>query len=160
MRAIPLLLAALLCACDSPPGTNQGAAELRKLAAAQQTVLTWDYDEGGGEGEVPASEFVADVNRPSAYAGSYHFGDSERESTLTITVQGEAVTGTLEYGGWENERWVTEVERLEGGTVEGARLSAPGWKGVFVRYRGKPGLVILRGPGPLDRAEFGGKLNP
>jgi hypothetical protein len=53
--------------------------------------------------EADAGEFEAGgPTPPSAYAGEYHFGDSEGESTLTLSVQGNAVTGTLGYADWEN----------------------------------------------------------
>jgi hypothetical protein len=142
----------------SPPagpvrsGGVDGLVVLRKLAAAQRPVLI------DGHEEVPAGEFVPDeANSPSAYAGDYHFGDSEGESTLSLTVQGNAVSGRLAYGVFKNEAWVAQEVRLEGGSIEGATLTAPGWSGVFVRYQGQPGLVILRAPTDVFGVEFGEK---
>lgn len=135
-----------------PTRSVDGLVVLRKLAAAQRPVLI------DGHEEVPAAEFVPDeANAPSAYAGDYHFGDSEGESTLSLTVQGNSVTGRLAYAVWENETWVAQEVRLEGGAIEGATLTAPGWSGVFVRYQGQPGLVILRAPTDVLQVEFGDK---
>ena len=147
--------AAPLAAGPGPadPGDAAGA-ELRRLAAAGQTILV----SGGSGEEVAAGEFVPDlVESPSAYAGGYHFGDSEWESTLELSVQGDSVSGVLGYADWENETWVGKELRLQGGRIDGARLVAPGWSGIFVRYEGRPGLVILRAPAQLG-IEFGEKL--
>jgi hypothetical protein len=130
-----------------------GAAELRRLAAAGKPILLPTAE------EVAAGEFVADTaSSPSAYAGDYRFGDSEGESTLSLTVRGNAVTGGLGYASWENETWVGKEVRLDGGTIVGSTLTAPGWSGVFVRFRGRPGLVILKAPDILS-VEFGEKLD-
>jgi hypothetical protein len=142
----------------SSDAAGQGSAELRRLAAARQSIRVH-----GGEEDVEnfnASEFVADEMSPPAYAGMYHFGDSEGESTLTLTVQGNTLAGTLQYSVWENETWVGKEVRLDDGRIAGARLIAPEWDGVFVRFRGQPGLVILRAPTDRLGVEFGNKLDP
>ena len=42
--------------------------------------------------------------------------------------------------------------------IDGARLTAPGWSGVFARYEGRPGLLILSTPAEVISApEFGEK---
>jgi hypothetical protein len=183
MRRFPIFIFLFVCACASPPDKGEkspsrathadsgdrspaapppvqaasadGVAELRRRAATQQPIFvnTLDVD------SVAAGEFVPDeAGTPSAYAGQYHFGGSEWESTLTLSVQGSTVTGVLGYAEWENETWVGKEVRFGGGTIAGASLSAPGWMGVFVRYQGQPGLVILRGPTEQLGGEFGTKL--
>jgi hypothetical protein len=133
---------------------GDGRAALRRLALARKPIGI-----DGGLEEASASEFVADTAKtPSAYAGDYHFGESEGESTLTLTVKGNTVTGVLEYADWVNKRWVGRQLRLDGGRIDGSMLVAPGWSGVFVRYEGQPGLVILRAPTNLLRVELGVKL--
>lgn len=125
-------------------------------AAAQQPILV-----GAGE-EVPSGEFALDLRTgPSAYAGDYHFGDSESESTLTLTIRGGSVTGRLSYSTWDDAKgtFVGDEVRLEGGRIVGAVLMAPGWSGVFVRYSGRPGLVIFRAPDDVLKTEFGRKLD-
>jgi hypothetical protein len=135
---------------------SEGETELRRLAEAGQSILV----PGGSGVEVAPGEFVADLaDNPSEYAGRYHFGDSEGESTLTLEVQGSAVSGALGYADWENETWVGKELRLDGGRISGARLTAPEWSGVFVRYQGKPGLVILRAPEVISGVEYGRKLD-
>lgn len=135
---------------------SEGELELRGLAAAGRSILV----PGGSGEEVAPGEFVADLaDSSSEYAGEYHFGDSEWESTLTLEVQGSAVSGALGYADWENDTWVGKELRLDGGRISGARLTAPGWSGVFVRYQGRPGLVILRAPGVISGVEYGEKLD-
>lgn len=140
-------------AADTAPA--DGPAELRKLAAAGGQVLV-----DGNEERVPAGELVVDTaDTPAAYAGDYHFGDSEWESTLSLEVRGNAVTGTLKYAVFQNETWVAREMRLAGAAISGATLTARGWSGVFARYGGKPGLVILRSPSDrITAAEFGDKV--
>lgn len=133
---------------------GDGRAELQELAARGRLV-------GSGSEEVAAGGFVADVaSTPSTYAGEYHFGDSEGESGLALKVQGSVVTGTLVYADWEKDTWVPKEVRFEGGRIEGVRLTAPGWKGVFVRYNGSPGLLILEAPTDMLGVEFGFKQKP
>lgn len=197
MRLIPLLLAALVCACDTssdareagadappaadatpstpgdsasaapadsvphaavPGAVTEGAAALLRLAAEGKTVRIDLID---GE-DLDPREFTADsASDPSVFAGEYHFGDSEWESTLTLTVEGDAVTGELGYAdpGEGSTPWIPRRTPLDGGKIRGAMLAAPGWEGVFVRHRGRRGIVILRAP--TDRIapiEFGRKL--
>lgn len=113
--------------------------------------------------EVEPGEFTIDL-QPSAaaYAGTYHFGDSEEESDLELSVSGNRVTGRLTWGELVDDRaWVESEARLEGGRIEGAMLIAPGWSGVFVRWNGNDGeeggrgLIIFRAPQDRLKTEFG-----
>lgn len=141
------------------PATDSAAdaaAELRRLAAARQLI----HLEHSDAAEADAGEFKADgANPPLAYAGEYHFGDSEGESTLTLSVQGNAVTGTLGYADWENETWVGKEVRFDSGRIEHGKLTAPGWSGIFASYRGQPGLIILRAPTERLQIEFGERVS-
>lgn len=137
----------------SPPTDSaaDAAAELRRLVAARQVIVVDHGDTDPGEYE------AGGANPPSAYAGEYHFGDSEGESTLTLSVQGNAVTGTLGYADWENEDWVPKEVRFDNGRIERGKLTAPGWSGIFASYQGQPGLIILRSPAKLLQVEFGNR---
>lgn len=136
----------------STDSAADAAAELRRLAAVRQMI----HLEHSDAGEADAGEFEAGgPNPPLAYAGEYHFGDSEGESTLTLSVQGNAVTGTLGYADWENETWVPKEVRFDSGRIERGKLTAPGWSGIFASYRGQPGLIILRAPTERLQIEFG-----
>lgn len=137
----------------STDSAADAAAELRRLVAARQ-MIRFQHD------ETDVSEFeVSEANPPSAYAGDYDFGDSEGESTLTLSMRGNAVTGTLGYADWENERWVPKEVRLDSGRIERGKLTAPGWSGIFVSYQGQPGLIILRAPTHLMEVEFGERVS-
>lgn len=132
-----------------------GVAELRQLTAAHRMIAMDRVDEDS----VSAAEFTPNVaSAPSAYGGDYHFGDSEWESNLALTVEGTTITGVLSYGSFENEKWVGEEVRFEGGTINGASFSAPGWKGVFVLYNGERGVIILRNPTDQIGVQYGNKL--
>ena len=134
---------------------EDGVAELRRLAATRQKILVDRLDVDS----VSAGELVPhEATTPSAHGGEYHFGDSEWESTLTLSVQGNEVTGVLGYADWENETWVGKRVRFDGGKIIGASFSAPGWKGVFVRYQGRPGIVILRAATDRLSVQYGEKL--
>ncbi len=112
-----------------------------------------------GVEEVPAGEFELYLeDRPAGYAGEYHFGDSEEESTLELTVAGDRVTGVLTYATFENDNWVPREVRLTGGRIVGAMLVAPEWSGVFVRLGRQRGLILFRNPTDWIRTEFGAKL--
>jgi hypothetical protein len=132
------------------------AAALALLAArpgaAQQPILVSGYQ------EVPSEEFELNLDRPSAYAGEYHFGDSEGESTLHLTVTGDRVSGRLTYAVWQNERFEPRAVPLREGRIVGAMLLAPEWSGVFVRLGRQKGLILFRNPTNFIRAEFGAKL--
>jgi hypothetical protein len=135
--------------------STDGAAELRRLTAARRQILIDHLDADSAS----ASEFTTDpANNPSAYAGEYHFGDSEWESTLTLTVHGDAVSGRLGYADWEHETWVGKEVRLDGGRIADATLVAPGWKAVFVLWNGQPGIVILRAPTRQLGIQYGERL--
>jgi hypothetical protein len=141
------------------PSTDSGAgaaAELRRLAAARQMI----HLEHSDAEEADAGEFEAGgAEPPLGYAGEYHFGDSESESTLTLSVQGNAVTGNFGYADWENERWVPKEVRFDSGRIERGKLTAPGWSGIFASYRGQPGLIILRAPTERLQIEFGERIS-
>lgn len=186
MRSFSIFIALFLCTCASPPdrgeksplsrtrateragsnsapspapasssGDGEGVTELQRLATTRQKILVDHLDVDS----VDAGEFVpSQASTPSAYGGEYHFGDSEWESTLTLSVQGNEVSGVLGYADWENESWVGKEVRFDGGRIAGASFSAPGWKGVFVRYQGQPGIVILRAPTDRLSVQYGEKL--
>jgi|GEM_PF-4941694 hypothetical protein len=134
---------------SSTDSAADAAAELRRLVAARQMIAIDHYDIDPGEFE------AGGANPPSAYAGEYHFGDSEGESTLTLSVRGNAVTGILGYADWENEDWVPKEVRLDSGRIERGKLTAPGWSGIFVSHQGQPGLIIIRSPAEFLQVEFG-----
>lgn len=139
----------------SADSSNDGVAELRRLTAAQRKILIDHVDVDSAS----ASEFTTDpASNPSAYAGAYHFGDSEWESTLTLTVNGDAVSGRLGYADWEHETWVGKEVRFGGGRITGSSLVAPGWKAVFVLWNGQPGIVILRAPTDQLGVQYGERL--
>ena len=51
------------------------------------------------------------------YYGTYHFGDSEGESTLTLFFTGKETIAQIETGGWKNSddtdlMWVHEYQNL------------------------------------------------
>jgi hypothetical protein len=135
------------------------AARTPSAAAAQASIIIW------GTEEVDAGEFAIDLQRdPSAYAGSYRFGDSEGEATFRLSVQGHRVTGRLTYAVWKNNTWELREVRLDEGRIEGAMLIAPGWSGVFVRWdgtdyeRGGRGLVLFRSLGQRLDGQFGYRM--
>jgi hypothetical protein len=131
-----------------------GVAELQRLIDTRRMIAMDRLDVDS----VSAAEFAPNVaSTPSVYGGEYHFGDSEWESELTLTVEGNTVTGELGYADWENETWVGKEVRFEGGTITGASFSAPGWKGVFVLYEGEPGVIILRAPTDRIGIQYGNK---
>jgi hypothetical protein len=137
---------------SSTDSAADAAAELRRLVAARQMIDVARTDTDPGEFEAGGASL------PLTHAGKYAFGESEGEAFLTLSVQGNAVTGTVEYGGRENERWVTKEVRFENGRIERGKLTAPGWSGIFVTHRGEPGIIILRSPTELLQAEYGQRV--
>jgi len=131
-----------------------GVAELQRLTDTHRMIAMDRLDVDS----VSAAEFTPNVaSTPSAYGGEYHFGDSEWESELTLTVEGNTITGELGYAEWENETWAGKEVRFGGGTITGASFTAPGWKGVFVLYNGEPGVIILRAPTDRIGIQYGNK---
>lgn len=141
---------------SAPLKTLALAAALAVFAArpvnAQQPILVSGYQ------EVPSGEFELDLDRPSAYTGDYHFGDSEGESTLRLTVTGDRVSGRLTYSVYRNRRFEPREVPLRNGRIVGAMLVGPEWSGVFVRRGRQKGLVLFRAPVDFIRVEFGAKL--
>ena len=113
-----------------------------------------------GEDEIPASALTLDVeSSPSRYAGEYHFGFSEGESTLKITVKGGSVTGTLTYGEWDERTngWKSRTLTFKGRIV-GGMLVADKWYGVFVRHGKTRGLVFHEAPSDHVDRSFGYRM--
>lgn len=110
--------------------------------------------------EFSATVFALDVAAsPSEYAGRYHFGESEWESELTLTVRGRSVTGVLTFGEWSEKQqtWKTKKLRFTG-TIDGNMLVAGAWKGIFVRRGDRRGLLFMAAPDPHVAKEFGYRM--
>lgn len=102
----------------------------------------------GEDEEVAAGDFTIDLaTTPAAYAGRYHFGFSEGESDLVLTVRKGKVTGALSYGVWDTKanNWKSKTLRFTG-TIDGNMLIAGSWKGLFVRRGDRRGLLLIASP--------------
>ncbi|HST62352.1 MAG TPA: hypothetical protein VLK84_26855 [Longimicrobium sp.] len=126
---------------------------LPHASSAQQPILIRGFE------EVAETEFTIDLEEAWSYAARYHFGESEGESNLSLEVDGDRVTGTLDYGEVQDDTaWVIKQVRFEG-RIEGAMLIAPGWSGVFVRWKDERGLVLFRTPSPfIQGTQYGSRI--
>jgi hypothetical protein len=113
-----------------------------------------------GSEERPASEFSLYVEKnPARYAGDYHFGESEGESTLTLKVKGTAVTGTLTYGVWDERKKGWKSKKLTfKGKIAGGMLIAGPWYGVFVQRGDARGLMFYAAPSDYVSGSFGYRM--
>lgn len=124
-------------------------------SGASAQTFTDRHEEG-----IPASELTLDLESlPQAYAGTYHFGDSEWESTLKLTVRGSGVTGVLTYSVWNNaaNNWKQKTIRFTG-TITANLLIAKDWKGVFVRRGDRRGLLLIEAGRDQNVREFGYRM--
>jgi hypothetical protein len=124
---------------------------LCSIARAQAPAIT------DGEGEISPDEMTINLEaKPTLYAGEYHFGFSEGESSLTLAVKGSSVSGIFSYGVFDEKssQFKPKRHRFQGKIV-GAMLVAPGWQGVFVKGRDRKGLVFFQAPTEYAHMQFG-----
>jgi hypothetical protein len=130
------------------------AAVLLAFAAAVPSTAQSIID---GFEDVDASAFTLDVaSSASRYAGRYHFGESEGESDLVITVTKSGVKGELRYSDWDRKGKKWKSKKLTfAGTIVGNMLIAGPWNGIFVRKGDQHGLILFGAPTDLVRRNYG-----
>ena len=70
------------------------------------------------------------------YAGVYHFGISEWESSLYIFVEDDLVCAQLRYGRWSEDHmnWENLYENFKNFNIKGNNVTAKDFTGKFVTY--------------------------
>ncbi len=67
------------------------------------------------------------------YAGAYHFGDSEDESTLHLILAGQKVFAQIRQGEWSEEgSWITTYRNLSNASIVGNTFFSDEYVGEFV----------------------------
>ncbi len=72
-----------------------------------------------------------------AYEGTYHFGESEGESTLVLFFAGDEIIAQIKSGGWNTNatQWVWQYENLSNVSIaKNGQFSSDKYKGEFVIY--------------------------
>jgi hypothetical protein len=85
------------------------------------------------------------VKDSRAYAGVYHFGESEGESDFILCVEPGLITAQLVSGQWskDGKQWLRHYDNLQNVRLVGNKLTADQFSGDFIRFAGPGGTDQL-----------------